>query len=616
MGLSFPSLQHAVEQGQVIAGIIQYHPDNPFFIYQAKTWTFLAQFSAIGLRLGFSEVALSLFFSGLAGVLAFSGLALWTFAVSDDIAFSLLTPFLINGILNTFVEGFNYQLGLLGLRFTYGMIGMGFVIFVCGLFGIGQHKWGWFLAGLSLTIHPSLGIWLNIALWISWLISHFKNWRQPLVEAFKFSSLGYLLSAISLIAQWLSYQAPPIEAVAAADYMRAYLLYWDNHRLPIDFGSVSINVIWTGAFVCLTWLLFKKDDLSQPALFLLRLNVITVTLGSSIAFLLYSSLPIKIPDILWVLMPSRFLNLPFTVHCAIMLGLLWRHETRQAARAIASLVIVAVCLTIFFYDRSLWPWYLLYLELIVLGFALLLSAQYAAPRFAYWTIFFGFFALLTHMLRATSNTIPGFPVSSRTQAILLSLGLTLLISLALKAATQFASQQEKLSRIAKPFNFPLTRSVSLVTLGAVFVWSFPANNLFVTQKNFVDDFYHSPLYTLASKGTGQLLVELKCHNGLMQLYTRRPILSNTPMNMLAYSIESAPQMEKILRDIYSTDYFAPPPPEGHTQTVWEKRSAAEWIVLGKQYHFGDLFAPSSWKMQLPNTIFNDGDCALYNIPTP
>lgn len=613
MGLAFPSLQHAVEQGQVIAGMIQYPPDNPFFIYQAKTWTFLAQFSAIGFRLGFSEVALSLLFSGLAGVLAFSGLALWTFAVSDDVAFSLLVPFLINGILNTFVEGFNYQLGLLGLRFTYGMIGMGYVIFVCGLFGIGQYKWGWFLAGTSFAIHPSLGVWLNTALWISWLISHFKNWRQLPVEACKFSLPGYFLSAISLIAQWLRYRPPTIDAVVAADYMRAYLLYWDNHRLPIDFWSVSINVIWVGAFACFIWLLFKKDDLPKPALFILCVNVVTVVLGSSVAFLLYSPLPIKIPDVLWVLMPSRFLNLPFSIHCAIMLGLLWRHETRQAARAIAALAIVFLSLTIFFYDRSLWLWYLLYLELSVLGFALLLLARHAASRVAYWTIFFGFFLLLTHLLRATSATLPAFPISSRTQAIVLSLGITALLFIALK---QLAGWKEKPLHPVKLFRFPLTRSISFFALSTILIWSLPVNNFLVTQENFAADFYRSPLYILASKGTGQLLVELKCHNGLIQLYTRRSILSNTPMNMLAYSIESAPYMEKILRDVYSVDYFAPPPPDGQIQSVWEKRSLVEWIALSKQYNFGDLFAPSSWKLQLPNVIFNDGGCALYNIPIP
>jgi len=379
---------------------------------------------------------------------------------------------------------------------------------------------------------------------------------------------------------------------------------------------VSINVIWVGAFVCLTWLLFRKDDLPQPVRFLLCVNVVAVTLGTSIAFLLYSSLPIQIPDMLWVLMPSRFLNLPFTIHCAIMLGLLWRYETHQVARAIAALAIIVLSLTLFFYNRSLWSWYLLYLELIASGFALLLLTQHAASRFAYWTISFGFFALLTHLLRATSATIPGFSISSRTQSILVSLGLTLLISLALKAVKRFASWKEKFSRFIKLFNLSLERPISLVVLSAVLVWSLPANSFFVAQKNFMDDFYRNPLYSIASKGTGQLLVELKCHNGLMQLYTRRPILSNTPMNMLAYSIESAPQMEKIMRDLYGTNFFAHPPPDGHTQSMWEKRSIDEWIALGRQYHFTDLFAPTSWKLQLPSAIFNDGDCALYNIPTP
>jgi hypothetical protein len=88
------------------------------------------------------------------------------------------------------------------------------------------------------------------------------------------------------------------------------------------------------------------------------------------------------------------------------------------------------------------------------------------------------------------------------------------------------------------------------------------------------------------------------------------------MNMIPYSVESAPHIEKILRDIYGMNFFAPPPPDSHTQSVWEKRSIDEWIALGKQYRFTDLFASASWKLQLPTAIFSDGDCALYNIPTP
>ena len=113
-GLLQPTLQVAVEQGQVLGGMVQYPADNPFFIYQSKTWTFLAKFSAISLRLGLSEVTLSLFFSGLAGMLSYAGFALWMFALSDDVPFALLVPPIFIKVLDVIVWSFNYPTNVLG----------------------------------------------------------------------------------------------------------------------------------------------------------------------------------------------------------------------------------------------------------------------------------------------------------------------------------------------------------------------------------------------------------------------------------------------------------------------------------------------------------------------
>jgi len=624
IGLSLPSLQHAVEQGQVIAGLIPYPPENPFYVYQAKAWTFLAQFSAIGLRLGFSEVSLSLFFSGLAGVLTFAGLALWMFTLSDDIVFSLLTPFLAIHIFNDLTGGFNYPLMPLGMKFTYGMIGMGFIIFVSGLFGIGQHKWGWLLAGLSLAVHPSLGVWLNIALWISWLFANFKNWRQHLFEPVMFASIGYILSAISFGIQWWTYRSPAIDLVNLSKYMEAYLLYWDDHRTPISFWGINVSTIGVGAFVSLVWIWFKRDALPTSTAFLLRFYVIAVVLGGGMATILYGNLPIKIPDVLWILMPSRFLNFPFTLYYAVALGLLWRQRDHLVLRAFTACILFSLLLTILVYDRSIWIWYFLCSQLILMGFVLLIVYARGTSRFAYWIVFGGHFILLAHFLRSSSATVSAIPISSRTQAALIALAITATLFFVPSVAANLSSQAAKLmpglvnlreaisSRLKV---IPLWRTVSFLSLGASLVITLPRADFISIQKSFVNDFYNHPLYLHASQGQGQLLTAVECHNGLMQLYTRRPILSNTPMNMLPYAIESAPEMARIMKDIYDLDFFSPAPSATHTQTTWEARSTQEWKNLAGQYRFSDVYAPSSWKIQLPRIIFRDENCALYAAPS-
>jgi len=66
----FPNWQVAVETAQVVAGLVTYPSDNPFYIYHVKLWTVLHQVLALLLRLGVSEIALSEMLSGLLGMVS------------------------------------------------------------------------------------------------------------------------------------------------------------------------------------------------------------------------------------------------------------------------------------------------------------------------------------------------------------------------------------------------------------------------------------------------------------------------------------------------------------------------------------------------------------------
>ncbi|MBI5052934.1 MAG: hypothetical protein HZB52_06665 [Chloroflexi bacterium] len=504
-GLLQPTLQVAVEQGQVLGGIVQYPTDNPFFIYQSKTWTFLAQFSAISLRLGLSEITLSLFFSGLAGVLSFSGFALWLFALADDILFALLAPPVFIKVLDIIVWSFNYPTNVLGIIHTYGMIGMTFIFFTSGLFAVGYRRWAWLFAGLSPAIHPSLGLWFNIILWVS-VLSDFKNLRASFVEAVKFSSLGYILSAISLGYHLGSYQSPSLDAATAQRYMQAYLTFWDNHRMAIGFWRIDVSIIIAGMFVSVIWLLFKKIDLPHNAEFILRLYTATVIVGGIVVAILYSPLPFTLPDVLFVLMPTRFLNFAIVGYLPLTFGLFWRYRKQAWASAAMTLMIVCLALTVFFYSPSLW--YMLLVQLAAWSLILLVLTRNERHRSENWSIF--------------------------------------------------------------------------------------------------------PLDVSSTQQNQKIIIGPNC-SPMVQLITRRPVLNYMPINMLPYAIEGAPSMEKILRDIYSMDFFSPPTPTEHIQSVWEKRSTEEWVTLARQYDASEVLMPSSWTIQLAR-VGNDNTCTLYRIP--
>lgn len=616
-GLLQPTLQVAVEQGQVLAAIVQYPADNPFFIYQSKTWTFLAQFSAIGLRLGLSEISLSLFFSGLAGVLSYAGFALWMFALSDDTLFALLAPPIFIKILDIIVWSFNYPTNVLGIIHTYGMIGMTFILFTSGLFAVGYRRWAWLFAGLSPAIHPSLGLWFNIILWLS-VLSDFKNLRNALVEGVKFSSPGYILSAISLGYHISSYQPPSLDAETTHRYMQAYLTFWDNHRMAIDFWRFDVSIISAGMFVSIVWILFKKIDLPHNAEFILRLYAATVIVGGSVVAILYSPLPFTIPDFLFVLMPTRFLNFAVVGYLPLTFGLLWRYRMQSWVSAIVTLMIVCLVLTVLLYNPSLW--YMLLAQLAAWSLMLLVLTRNEHSRAENWSVFIVVVLMLAHFLRSSSASLPEINIASRTQAILVSFVIastlfvtpTVFRAASAKTAMFFSTTQTHTSNQPhKQSPYPL-QLISLTTLAAFFIWAMPIGNFFKIQKEFVDDFHSLPLSVLNDQLRGKIIIGPSC-SPLVQLITRRPVLNYMPINMLPYAIEGAPAMEKMLRDIYNMDFFSPPPPTDHVQSAWEKRSTDDWIALGHQYDASEVLAPSSWTIQLTR-VGNDNTCTLYRIP--
>lgn len=618
-GLLQPAPQVAVEQGQVLAGLVQYPANNPFFIYQAKTWTFLAQSSAIGLRLGLSELALSLFFSGLAGVLSFSGYALWVFALSDDILFSLLTPPLFIKVLEGIIWGFGYPVNLLGTVHTYGLIGMAFIFFTSGLFAVGYRRWAWLFAGLSLAIHPSLGLWFNIILWFI-VLSDFKNLRGSFIEAIKFSLPGYILSTASLVYHLSSYQAPPLDATTAHRYMQAYLAYWDDHRMAIGFWRIDVSIVGVGLFMSALWLLFKKNDLPRNVLFILRCYTATVLVGGLMIIILYAPLPFTPPDILSTLLPTRFLNFAIIGYLPLVLGLLWRYRSQNGLRITTAIAITCLALTVFFYDVSKWYlWYLLLFQLVVLGLILLVITRNEKSRVENWSVFFVVALMLIHFLRSSSASVADINIPSRTQAALISLAITstlFIVPTFLRMVLERTAQSLAIikgvitNRVLQQ-QARLSELVSLAALAMIFLWALPLADFFKIQRSFADNFYNTPLYATPTSSRGQMIVA-DCV-GLIQLTTRRPVLNYLPINMLPYAIEGAPAMENILRDIYAMDFFSPRSPNDHIQSVWEKRSTQDWIALGRQYSASEVLAPSSWMIRLEH-ISNDSTCTMYRIP--
>ena len=94
---------------------------------------------------------------------------------------------------------------------------------------------------------------------------------------------------------------------------------------------------------------------------------------------------------------------------------------------------------------------------------------------------------------------------------------------------------------------------------------------------------------MLSEGRGLLLTGGDLH--LVQLRTRRPVLlDGGGLDALPYAIESAPEMDRILREVYGVDLLSPPeearfrgsiPPE-FTRAVWQSYTREQWEALASR----------------------------------
>jgi len=106
-----------------------------------------------------------------------------------------------------------------------------------------------------------------------------------------------------------------------------------------------------------------------------------------------------------------------------------------------------------------------------------------------------------------------------------------------------------------------------------------------------------------------------------QLVTRRPlVLDPGALDMLPYALAGAPQVERILADLYGIDFFAPPGsairqgvvPYGMAKKIWESRAPVGWRATASRLGFAYVLAPAQWKIELPLVAKSD-TYALYRV---
>jgi hypothetical protein len=560
----FPDWQVAVETAQVVAGVVKYPAETPFYIYHSQLWTLLHHVLALLLKLGLSELRLSLIVSGVLGMVTFQALSMFVYALSRSVPIAVGAAALIF-FTRSAEYGTVYPIFLLGTVHTYGAIGLSAAVLTVAVLGAGLYRSGAMLLGILPCIHPSLGIWTGIAV-AAGILSDFRRLRDELRPALPWFLAGCAVTIASLAFHFaFVYDAPPAAARWSTEDLSVYVRLWDSHRRAIDFGELGVRLNVASAIVASIWLAFLASDLPPASQLLLRIVAASALLALAMVPLSHVS-PERLPRAFVVLMPGRWLNFCAMTFVAMIIGLLEQH--RHLWRRVVLLLMSAALLAAS--ASMLWEW-------LTRRQGQIYQSGLRAPQ-VIWI--------------ATALLVAGALATRWKHRV------------ARAAKTTLAATIAHLLCVA------LLAAVTMVT------WNLSQPR----SGDYFQDRTNDVFFGDVAAHHGVLLVAGDLY--LVQLRTRRPLLVDAgAIDTVMYSLSTGAEMERILRDVYGLDLFHPPPdaigagriPLSAHQKTWEGFSVEKWRAIRRDFGVTQVLAYADWTLQLP-VASQSRRLLLYDIP--
>jgi hypothetical protein len=568
--IGFPTWHIPVETAQVVAGLVRYPPDNPFYIYHTRLWSLVIQLCAVLLRAGISEITLSLALSGLLGMISFQGLALVTYAIGRDalVAIAAAVVVFVSGVTD---YGPVYPVWLLGTHHSYGAIGLSTFVLALGLIGAGCYRSGAFLLGMGPAVHPSVGIWVG-AVAIAALLWDYRAIREHVRHAVWYFAAGCAVTLLSAAVQFaVIYDVPAVDEAAVNQAFATFVQFWDAHRrVAITFDDVGVVFNRIALAVCVVWLIGFAGDLRWSSVFLIRVAAIAGAV--SLGFVMLTWLPAEsVPRSLSILMPARLLNLDVMLVAPLVLGLAASFRDRLIPRALMIIVLGGLLLS----PKSLlWRWF----------------TETARPA---WTI----------------RVDP---------TLLLEAGALAIVCIALWQHTRPRASAPSVIEARSPGAARWLLSGAMVVLLAIataLAWRIS------TPRTAFRDRTNDPFYAAVAADRRGLTVAAGSFQ-LVQLYTRRPVLIDSgALDIMVYAPEGGPAAARIVTDVYGVDFFDPPReirsssmiPHDTNKYTWARFSTQRWRELRRTYNVSQIVARSDYELALPIVAEAEG-LRLYRIP--
>ena len=569
--IGFPDWQVAVETAQVVAGVVEYPAETPFYTYHSQLWTALHHILALPLRAGVSELTLSRLMSGVLGMVTFQALSLFVYALGRSIPLAIGAAALI--VFTRSAEyGTVYPVFLLGTVHTYGAIGLSSAVLTVALLGAGCYRSGAMLLGILPCIHPSLGIWTGIAVGAG-ILSDVRRLQAHLRPALPWFLAGCALTIASLIFHFaFVYDAPTGATRWSPQDLSVYIRLWDAHRGAIDFGQIGVRLNLGAMVIAVVWLAFfrrdtvqQKPDVSVASQLLLRIVAASALLAIAMIPLSHIA-PERLPRALVVLMPGRWLNFCAMTCVALIIGLL----VRRAALWSHCLLLLLSAGLLLGTGSMLWEWF---------------GQPHGEP-------YDGGLRASQIIWVATALMIVGAFATRRTSDAK-ALGTARLVSTLAYAAC-----------------------VALLGIVSVMTWRSSHSR----SGDYFQDRTNDVFFGDVAAHRGVLLVAGDLY--LIQLRTRRPLLIDAgAIDTVMYSLVTGAQMQRILRDVYGLDLFDPPPeaigagrvPLQAHRLTWEGYSLETWRAIRRDFGVTQVLAYSDWSLQLP-VASQSRRLLLYDIP--
>ena len=571
--IGFPDWQVAVETAQVVAGVVEYPAETPFYIYHSQLWTALHHVLALPLKAGVTELTLSRIMSGVLGMVTFQALSMCVYALCSRIPAAIGAAALIF-FTRSAEYGTVYPIFLLGTAHTYGTIGLSTAVFTVALLGAGWYRSGAVLLGILPCIHPSLGIWTGIAVGAG-VLSDFQRLRSVLRPALPWFLAGCAVTLASLIFHFaFVYDAPAGTTRWSPEDLSVYIRLWDSHRGSIDLGQIGVRLNFASMAVAVIWLAVcctgnvqapADRSLGEGGQLLLRIIAASAVVAVAMVPLSHIA-PEHLPRALVVLMPGRWLNFCAMTFVALIIGLLIQRG-------------------------SLWSYcVLLYLSVgLLLGTGSMLWEWFGQPQ--------------------------GEPYDGGVRAPqIIWIATSLLILGAFATRRSNAAPHGTRVRLAPKLAYAVC--VSILAVVTVMTW----RTSHARAGEYFQDRTNDVFFGETASHRGVLLVAGDLY--LVQLRTRRPLLIDAgAIDTVMYSLSTGARMQRILRDIYGLDLFNPPPEairagrvplQAHRKT-WEGYSLEKWRAIRRDFGVTQVLAYSDWSLKLP-VASQSRRLLLYDIP--